>query len=111
MKKTILSVVLLSAMLSPSQAQKKGEGITPDMLTKMEQSYKNDATDKALRNALNATSIDNLARSTEATPDDGHFAIQVKSKGITNQRSSGRCWLFTGLNVMRSQAIEKYDMG
>lgn len=111
MKKTILSVVLLSAMLSPSQAQKKGEGITPDMLTKMEQSYKNDATDKALRNALNATSIDNLARSTEATPIDGHFAIQVKSKGITNQRSSGRCWLFTGLNVMRSQAIEKYDMG
>ena len=41
---------------------------------------------------------------------DTHFSNKVLSKGITNQRSSGRCWLFTGLNVLRSQMIAKYGL-
>ena len=40
---------------------------------------------------------------------DTHFSVKVNSKGITDQKSSGRCWLFTGLNVMRAKTIAKYD--
>ncbi|MBR0393904.1 MAG: hypothetical protein IIX04_02215, partial [Alistipes sp.] len=29
---------------------------------------------------------------------------------ITDQKSSGRCWLFTGLNVLRAKMIDKYDL-
>jgi bleomycin hydrolase len=42
---------------------------------------------------------------------DTRFSDMVKTKGRTNQLSSGRCWLFTGLNVMRAKMIEKFDMG
>ena len=35
------------------------------------------------------------------------FSIKVDSKGITDQKSSGRCWLFTGLNVMRAKALAR----
>jgi bleomycin hydrolase len=52
--------------------------------------------------AVNGESKNNL---------DTYFSNKVESKGISNQRSSGRCWLFTGLNVFRAQAIAKYDMG
>ncbi len=35
----------------------------------------------------------------------------MPSKGVTNQKSSGRCWLFTGLNVLRAQAMREHDLG
>ena len=41
---------------------------------------------------------------------DTHFSDRVKAKGITDQKSSGRCWLFTGLNVLRAKMIDKYDL-
>ena len=41
---------------------------------------------------------------------DTDFTYRVKTKGITDQQSSGRCWLFTGLNVLRAKMIDKYDL-
>lgn len=111
MKKSILSLALATAFLLPIQAQKSNGGITPTMLNKIQQNYKNTSEDKAIRNALNGTGIQKLALNAEAAPVDGNFSIKVNSKGITNQYSSGRCWLFTGLNVMRAKAIAKYDFG
>ena len=29
------------------------------------------------------------------------FSVDVNSGDVTNQRSSGRCWMFAGLNVLR----------
>jgi len=34
--------------------------------------------------------------------------IQVEGKPITNQRSSGRCWLFASTNVMRVSVMNKH---
>ena len=36
---------------------------------------------------------------------DTEFSDRVKTWGITDQKSSGRCWLFTGLNVKAGQRI------
>ncbi len=41
---------------------------------------------------------------------DTHFSDKVLTKGITDQKSSGRCWLFTGLNVLRAKMIDRYDL-
>jgi len=30
---------------------------------------------------------------------------------VTNQKSSGRCWMFAGLNMMRNSFIKKYNLG
>ncbi|MBP5721509.1 MAG: C1 family peptidase, partial [Bacteroidales bacterium] len=69
------------------------------------------ASDKALRNALNTTAINTLALNADNVPMDTRFSDMVKTKGRTNQKSSGRCWLFTGLNVLRASAIERFDLG
>ena len=42
---------------------------------------------------------------------DTEFSDRVKTNGITDQKQSGRCWLFTGLNVLRAAAITKHDLG
>lgn len=87
-------------------------GISPQMMERLRANYTNAPADRALRNALNATSIDKLAANAEARPaNTDHMTYRVKSRGITDQKSSGRCWLFTGLNVLRSQMIAKNNLG
>lgn len=111
MKKQFLSVFALTAALLGAQAQDNKGGISPDMLGQIRQTYQGTASDKALRNAIGNNSIRNLALNQDNMQDvDTHFSVRVNSKGITDQQSSGRCWLFTGLNVMRAKAIAKYGM-
>lgn len=60
---------------------------------------------------MGVTSIKELALNQENQKAlNTNFSIKVESKGITDQQSSGRCWLFTGLNVMRAKAIARYDL-
>ncbi len=108
----LLLTLLLAAPAALMPAQDAAGGITPDMLRQIRQANPSTASTKALRNALAATSINQLAASAD-NPDatDTYFSNEVPSKGITDQKSSGRCWLFTGLNVMRAQMIKKYGMG
>ncbi|MBP5636330.1 MAG: C1 family peptidase [Bacteroidales bacterium] len=87
-------------------------GISPEMLQTLKGSFKGDASDRAIQNALNAAGINVLAASTERIAMiDTHFSDEVKTVGRTDQKSSGRCWLFTGMNVLRAKMIDKYDLG
>ena len=110
MKKLIICAALMVGALGAS-AQTKDGGISPDMLSRISKSYTGSAEQKAIRNALSSNSIAALSVNAEALAMiDTHFSDRVKTKGITNQLSSGRCWLFTGLNVLRARMIEKYDL-
>lgn len=111
MRKTLLSLLLLAApaMLG---AQTKDGGISADMLGEIKAKQTNTAADRALRNALAGTSINQLATLANNPAEyDTHFSHRVPGKGITDQKSSGRCWLFTGMNVMRAKMIAKYGLG
>ena len=110
MKKTFLVAALLLSV--GAFAQNPKGGISTEMLSQLAGSYQGSGTDKALRNALNAAPINVLAASADKIAMiDTHFSDEVKTKGRTNQLSSGRCWLFTGLNVLRARMIEKHDLG
>ena len=112
--KHLLAIALLAASATSANAQTtvgKG-GITPEMLTQMRQAHPTTPADRALRNALAGTSINQLAtNANNADATDTHFSNEVPSRGITDQKSSGRCWLFTGLNVMRAKMIKQYGLG
>ena len=112
MNKRLLSLFVLAASFISMQAQQDKGGISDEMLKQIKQSYQGTPSDKALRNAIGNNDIRKLALNQEnQTGMDTHFSIRVDSKGITDQKSSGRCWLFTGLNVMRAKAIAKYGLG
>ena len=64
-----------------------------------------------MRNAIVANDINKLAANADnSTAFDDHFSNKVNSKAVTDQKSSGRCWMFTGMNVMRSKAIAKHNL-
>lgn len=106
----LLGAALSVAML-PTLANNP-DGLDSDALDAMRRGYDPTPAQQALRNAMNSTDINTLAASASVnTPTDDYFTYRVKSKGITNQQSSGRCWLFTGLNMLRGQAINAHKLG
>ena len=104
MKKTTF-LALLFAAVGGVQAQ---TNITPEVLQTLQQSYQPTAADKALHNAISSTSLRTMALNREHIPSpDTHFSVEVKNTGISDQQKSGRCWLFTGTNVLRHRAMQK----
>jgi len=108
-------VLLLCAATATAIAQNKSENkgaLTAEMMGRLQASFKNEAADKAVRNALGASvDANQLAMNQENMEEfDKEFSVEVKSKGITDQKRSGRCWLFTGLNVLRAKAIAKHKL-
>lgn len=92
-------------------AQQPTGGISEAMLQEIRSSHKLTQADKAAHNAMAQASIATLAINGEnLAMIDTHFSHRVKTKGITDQHQSGRCWLFTGLNVLRAEMIEKYNL-
>jgi len=108
MKRTILCLVLGAALAAT--AQNKTGGISAEMLQQIERQNPPSASDRALRNALAANAIDNLAKSqANAGALDTWFSVETKSQSIANQKSSGRCWMFSGFNVLRANFAKRTD--
>lgn len=111
MKKTVVCVAMLLAGMSGVSAQNKEGGISEAMLERIRSGYAATPEQKAVKNALASNSIAALAVNSEnLAMCDTHFSHRVTTRGITNQKSSGRCWLFTGLNVLRAKMIREYDL-
>lgn len=108
MKKSIILSAVLAVASSMAVAQ---TGITQDVIHKLQSSYTETVADKAIRRALSQNSIASLTSSANGITEIGtDFSDIVPTKGITNQQSSGRCWLFTGLNVLRAKAITRWNL-
>lgn len=107
MKKNIILSSLLACSLSTMAQQ---GGINEQMLEQITSAYKGTVTDRALMNAITANDVRTLALNQENLRGglDTHFSHRVNSKGITDQLQSGRCWLFTGFNVLRAKAMAKH---
>lgn len=92
-------------------AQNNG-GIDAQMLKELTESYKPTAAEEALRNILLGNNVNSMALNQENQNEmDTYFSNSVDSKGISDQESSGRCWLFTGMNVMRAKMIAEHNLG
>ena len=97
----LISSLFVSATLS-------AQGISQELLQQFRSENQMTASDRAIRNALSVTDVKSLALSQDNQAEiDTYFSNSVPSKGITDQKSSGRCWLFTGLNVLRSKVINR----
>jgi len=108
MKKVILFSLLMFSISVLSQENT----ISKEALQKIRQSYdKNDPATKALTNALSNNDITKIALDREnLSTVDHNFKYKVKVSGISNQKSSGRCWMFTSMNVLRPMVIDKYKL-
>jgi len=108
MKKSILT---LAVMLTASSGIVAQTEITEQMLNDFREKTEIKGAAKAIKNALAANDIRTLALNQDNMQEKNtFFSNSVPSKGITNQESSGRCWLFTGMNVLRSKMINEQNL-
>ena len=108
MRKLLLGMMLVGTLTIG--AQTKDGGISKQMLQQIEKQNAPTPSDRALRNALAANAIDALAKNQQnAGALDTYFSVETKKQSITNQKSSGRCWMFSGLNVLRANFAKRTD--
>jgi bleomycin hydrolase len=102
-----LVVALVSA-----QGARAGDGaLTSEMINRIKGTFKMDPHSEAIYNAITNNDINNLALNRDLLRQNNElFSHKIQTKGITNQKSSGRCWLFAGLNLMRPLVIEKHKL-
>jgi len=90
---------------------KKATPISCDAIKKYSDSYNSDVTKKALTNIYSKTSMGDLAYNpVESKKMQFRFSVDIKTMSATNQRSSGRCWLFAATNILREIIAKKINV-
>jgi len=107
MKKTIILCFLLGVgTICFAQTRTKDGGISQEMLRKITAK----PASKALQNAISSNNIDDLSRNKDNRGQiDNSFSVETPKQSIHDQKSSGRCWMFSGLNVLRSNFAKKHQ--
>ncbi len=103
MNKTVLFAMCIM-MAGAANAQTKDGGISKHLLQQIE--AEQGTANKALQLAIASNDIDALVRNPQLKglnkKDLQSFSVETPKQSIHNQKSSGRCWMFSGLNVLRS---------
>lgn len=106
----LIIAALIIALATANTIAATGE-ITPKQVKKLHSTLKMDPHTRAMYNAVTANDASSLALNRDILNNHNEiFSHKIKTKGITNQKSSGRCWLFAGLNVMRPEVIQKHKL-
>lgn len=90
---------------------KNAKPICSSMVEKFDANYSGSKHYKAMTHVLAKNAVNTVAyvqNSTEYT--DAKFSIDLPTMTVTNQKSSGRCWLFAGLNVLREIIGKKHNL-
>ena len=108
MKKAICMVSLCVALTAVAQTREGG--ITQSMLRDIQKEQKLTAADQALMNAIGSNAIDDLTKTRQnAGQLDTYFSVETKKQTITDQKQSGRSWMFSGFNVLRGDFARRTD--
>ena len=82
--------------------------ITDSMLKQFRSDFERDPSAKTSQNAVTQTTIDDVAMVRDVVQStDFTFSTHLDDWKVTNQKKSGRCWLFAALNLLRVPVIKK----
>ncbi|AYF92063.1 C1 family peptidase [Apilactobacillus bombintestini] len=85
--------------------------LTASDLQELRKDYEQNPDNKVLEGAVTQNGINNVAR--DASVDEKLnpvFSVEVKTGKVSNQKRSGRCWMFALLNTLKHQFGEKYKV-
>ena len=88
------------------------ENITLPNIRKFNKSFNSSTSNQLARNALIQNDINKVAVHWENYSKINHIFSNTISKQlpVTNQKSSGRCWGFAGLNLLRLEIVKNYNL-
>ncbi len=87
------------------------ESITKELLEQFEKKCSADAACQVAKNAVTENGLKASAKNGEAQRTTRQsFSVKLKQGAVTNQKSSGRCWMFAALNTFRFEIIKKLNL-
>lgn len=87
------------------------KNITLEQLDRFERAFSADRAKNVAMRAAAANGVVKAAQNNEVFRKDRHqFSISLEQGKITNQKQSGRCWMFAALNTMRFEIMQKLDL-
>ena len=102
----ILSLCMSANLLVVGSAHAKDGGLSAELIGQIQSDCRMDVHTRAMYNSITNNNVKDLALNRDILRRHNEFfSDKVAVKGITNQRSSGRCWLFAGLNSFRPAVI------
>ena len=87
------------------------KNITFEQLAAYEKAFDADRANKVAMRAVTTNGVVKAATNQEVYRRDRHqYSISLEQGNITNQKQSGRCWMFAALNTMRFAVMQKLDL-
>lgn len=104
--------LLITAALAILTWGASAQELKQEDLKEIQAAFVKDAPTTALQNVLTSdANLRKLALNHDLQGKTDHFfKYRVGVKGITDQKQSGRCWMFTSMNVLRPAVMEKFDL-
>jgi len=85
--------------------------ITAETINEFRTAFEGDSTAKVSQNAVSMTTIDDIALVRDVVQStDFTFSTHLDDWKVTNQKKSGRCWLFAALNMLRVPVMKKMNV-
>ena len=85
--------------------------ISQDTIQSFRDAFEKDSSAKVSQNAVAQTTIDDIALVRDVVQStDFTFSTRLDDWKVTNQKKSGRCWLFAALNMLRVPAMKKMNV-
>ncbi len=87
------------------------KNISLKMLAEFSERFGQDPMNTVRKNAVVKNGLSDAAENQkEFIENPMEFSIEIETGKITNQKASGRCWLFAGLNTMRYEVMQKCNL-
>jgi bleomycin hydrolase len=100
--------ILSAAIICPAADNKS---LDQSAILKLQTGFQLDDQSRALMNAITNNDINKLALNRELVSSHSTvFNLNLDVEGITDQQSTGRCWMFAALNLMRPIVKEKFNL-
>ena len=88
-----------------------GKEVSSSQIESYRKAFEEDPAAKVAQNAVSNTELTSLALSRDLIQNmDFSFSTKLDDWSVTNQRKSGRCWLFATLNLFRVGAMKKMSL-
>lgn len=85
--------------------------ISSETVSALRSSYLKDTKARVVRNALTRNDVSQISRVFEAEVRNPNlFSIDIRTMKAANQKQSGRCWIFSAMNVLREIIGRKYNI-
>ncbi len=87
------------------------EHLSPDYVKSLETKFRSDAKNLVAMNAVTSQGYQAVGLDRSFVTEAHHtFSHQIRTPKATNQKQTGRCWAFAGLNLLRLDALKSLNV-